>query len=801
MLAITIPIIALAFLITAYFIYQEVKKELILSTQKEAANLSRNFATEVKASLNKSMSISNNLAKLIESDLQGSHSLNRSDVIHILQKYLAANPNIVAVYVGFESNAFDGLDAQYRNKPGHDASGRFVPYINRINKKMGLEPLVGYLKPGSGDYYNLPKKTGQMQIIEPYFYQGILRASFVVPIKDAQGNFLGIAGCDMSLDSLDTLVSKIKINQSGNAYLVSNKGIYVSHPNKALLGYAGLENLDVGKIKDVFAGKKTFVKPVTAADIEKLEIVKKETTSETNEAYHKLTKEVKSGKAGLLKFFESYSNKTIWTFYNPVVVEGASTPWSLLVNVPIDEALAPLYNLISKIILIIIFALFNVLILVHFFVNIVMQPVDETVDVLLDVGKGNLSRRVTFKSTDEIGAMGTALNKMLDSMQTMMAEREKMDAELFKINKLESLELMARGVAHDFNNILMIILGNISLAKMYGNNLEKMGKKLKEIEKAALQAKDLVQHLLTITKGVSPNKKVLCLDKLLKETTKFSLSGSNIKCQYSIAPDLWLTEADEGQINQVFNNLIINAIQAMPEGGTIRVKAENRTTEEKSILPIEPGKYIYVTVEDEGCGIPEENLTKIFDPFFTTKQSGNGIGLATTYSIIKKHGGYITAESQVGKGTKFLIYLPATNKKHVEQREQSKLIMGRGKILLMDDDARIREIGEKMLTRLGYQVALASDGGEAVELYEKAKEEGKPFRAAIIDLTVPGKMGGKKALEKILAIDPAARVILASGYSFGDTKEQFKDHEGVNFVAKPYQLEELGKILANLLNK
>jgi len=240
-----------------------------------------------------------------------------------------------------------------------------------------------------------------------------------------------------------------------------------------------------------------------------------------------------------------------------------------------------------------------------------------------------------------------------------ITEERKLEQELIKADKLESIGILAGGIAHDFNNILTAILGNISLAEVHAKSEEKVVERLEKAKKACLRGRDLVQQLLTFSKGGEPIKKVTSIAKLIKESVNFALSGSNVKCEFSIPDDLWLVEIDEGQINQVINNLIINAVQAMPEGGIIEVSCENTIITEKDNFPFKKGKYVKITIKDKGVGIPKEHLPKIFDPFFTTKEKGTGLGLATTYSIIKKHDGYIELKSEVGVGTTFYIYLPA----------------------------------------------------------------------------------------------------------------------------------------------
>lgn len=379
-----------------------------------------------------------------------------------------------------------------------------------------------------------------------------------------------------------------------------------------------------------------------------------------------------------------------------------------------------------------------------------------------------------------------------------ITEKRKMEEDLLKFQKLESIGLLAGGIAHDFNNHLTAILGNITLAKMYAKPRDKVFEKLIDAEKSSLHAKDLTQQLLTFSKGGAPIKKTVYISELLRNTVKFALSGSNVECELSIPYDLWSVEIDEGQIGQVINNLIINADQAMPEGGIIKVKAENVTVGAKEVFPIKEGNYVKVSIEDNGIGIPKENIQKIFDPYFTTKQKGSGLGLTTSYSIIKKHDGLITVESEVGVGTTFCIYIPASQKE-IKKVVNKMHIEGKGKILVMDDDKDIREFLGEVLNILGYDAELAKDGEKAIELYKKAKESAQPFDAVIIDLTIRGGMGGKETIQKLINIDPEVKAIVSSGYSNDPIMSDFRKYGFSAVITKPYTIEELNEILNKII--
>ena len=383
-----------------------------------------------------------------------------------------------------------------------------------------------------------------------------------------------------------------------------------------------------------------------------------------------------------------------------------------------------------------------------------------------------------------------------------IAEREKVEGDLLRAQKLESLGILAGGIAHDFNNLLASVMGNVSLAKLDIPPADRAHRHLAEAEQASLRARDLTQQLLTFSKGGTPVKTVASLAELIRESAGFALRGSRVRHELQLPDDLWLIEADEAQMTQVINNLLINADQAMPEGGVITVSCENVTLDAQAVPPLEAGKYVLVTIADRGTGIPKEHLAKVFDPYFTTKQRGSGLGLAVTYSIINKHGGHITLESTLGKGTTFRLYLPATEKKLLPARAEAETITtGRGRVLVMDDEETIRTTMRDILVRLGYEVAFAEDGAEAIELYRNAMgKRGTPFDVVIMDLTIAGGMGGKEAVKKLIEIDPNVKAIVSSGYSKDPVMAEYKQYGFSGVIAKPFRIKDLSEVVHRVIN-
>ncbi len=382
-----------------------------------------------------------------------------------------------------------------------------------------------------------------------------------------------------------------------------------------------------------------------------------------------------------------------------------------------------------------------------------------------------------------------------------ITELKKLEEELLKVQKLESIGVLAGGVAHDFNNLLTSIMGNISLSSLPDISDEKVKLRLFQALKACHKAKDLSTQLLTFSKGGAlENRAVVSLEKVIRETANFTMSGSNIDFKFVVEDSLWSVEIDEGQISQVISNILINAAQAMTNEGKITIKIENADAKKEKGIPLEDGKYVKTTITDQGIGIPKEYLSRIFDPYFTTKQTGTGLGLSTSYSIIKKHGGYITVESELHVGTKFVVYLPARgNPVSVEVKSDPSIKQGRGRILIMDDKIEVREAAGEMLSHIGYEVEFAKDGSEALKHYKRAKMEGEPFDMVIMDLTIPGGMGGKEAIEKLLLYDPGVKAIVSSGYSSDPILEKYKKYGFKGVLPKPYEMGKLSDVLYGVL--
>nr|MBC8512415.1 PAS domain S-box protein [Dehalococcoidia bacterium] len=422
------------------------------------------------------------------------------------------------------------------------------------------------------------------------------------------------------------------------------------------------------------------------------------------------------------------------------------------------------------------------------------QSADNSERVLVNINGESIPVLKTV-SRIMLGGRNCLLESFVD-----LSDRKEMEEERRRIENLESIGTLAGGIAHDFNNIQTGIMGNISLARRYAKPESKVEERLLEAEKASLRAKDLTRQLLTFARGVAPIKKLVSIAELIEDSTTFALRGSNVRCEFSFQYDLRSVEIDEGQINQVITNLVLNAGEAMPGGGIVNIGVKNRVITTRSALPLPEGNYLEITIADHGVGISKENLRKLFDPYFTTKPKGSGLGLSTAYSIIKNHGGRITVNSRLEVGTTFHIYLPASEKPVPVKKEAAAetTVASKGRILVMDDEEAIRELLHNELTGIGYEVELTVDGTQAIEQYTQARESGQPFDAVILDLTVPGGVGGKEVIEKLLEIDPGVKAIVTSGYSTNPIMSAFREYGFSAAVAKPYSTGELEKILRSI---
>ncbi len=383
-----------------------------------------------------------------------------------------------------------------------------------------------------------------------------------------------------------------------------------------------------------------------------------------------------------------------------------------------------------------------------------------------------------------------------------VTERARLESELMRSSKLESVGILAGGIAHDFNNILTVVMGNVTLAMLDSQVMTHAGRWLGEAEKGILRARDLTQQLLTFAKGGQPVRQLVQLPDVVREATEFALHGSPVRYEFHSDSALWTADVDPGQIGQIVQNLVINSVQAMPDGGVIRIILRNDFIAHETTKPLAPGHYVGLAITDHGQGIAPANVARIFDPYFTTKKSGSGLGLSTVYSVVRRHKGHIEVESELGSGTTFRIWLPAVPDAKPSLPQKPEKISGfTGRVLFMDDEETIRDVARLLLKHIGFEPIVVSDGAQAIRAFTEARASGQGFNLVIMDLTVPGGMGGREAMQELLKLDPHVRAIVSSGYSSDPVLSNHRAHGFRGMVSKPYKISDLSREIRAVLEE
>ena len=388
------------------------------------------------------------------------------------------------------------------------------------------------------------------------------------------------------------------------------------------------------------------------------------------------------------------------------------------------------------------------------------------------------------------------VRQQTEQIREQLQTETRLEAELQRSSRLESLGVLAGGIAHDFNNVLTVIMGNLSLAKLDSSEHPAVAQWLAASEQGVMRARDLTLQLLTFAKGGDPVRKAVVLSEIVRESAEFALHGAKARCEFRFADDLWPADVDKGQIGQVVQNIIINALQAMPDGGIIQITLGNVVVDAGAVPGLAPGRFLKLSIADNGQGIDPEHLPRIFDPYFTTKKQGSGLGLATVYSIVNKHVGRVEVKSTPGEGTTFHVWLPAANRPPDPAIPPDGMpVRLQGRVLVMDDEQTIREAATALLERLGLETRAVGDGAAALREYALARDRGQPFDVVILDLTVPGGMGGRETAAKLREMDPQVRAIVSSGYSRDPVLAHYRAHGFLGRVPKPYDFRELANVV------
>ncbi|MGI9553463.1 MAG: response regulator [Thermodesulfobacteriota bacterium] len=423
--------------------------------------------------------------------------------------------------------------------------------------------------------------------------------------------------------------------------------------------------------------------------------------------------------------------------------------------------------------------------------------------VLTGLDDEQLALRALHQGAQDYLVKGKADTNLLLRSMRYGIERKKIERDTLRNQKLQSLETLAEGIAHDFNNMLSSILGNLSLAKVSLRPSNKIYSNLKLAEEAAFKAKDLTKQFLSLTKGGDPVKKATSISGSLKEYARAALGESNIMMQFAIEDDLWLVEVDQAQIGQAINNIVTDSKILLSKGGLINISANNLTIGANDPMTLTPGgKYIRIDIQSKILGMHNENVSQSVDPLSTIAQEGSGLRQATTHSIIERHGGYMDTDDDTGSGKTTSIYLPAiAEDKSAKPKKEEKLISGKGKVLVMEDDVLVRDTVIAMIKRLGYEVDFAGNAEETVEKYSKSLNNGHPFDAVLIDLTINGEIQGIEAIEQLKELNSDVIGILSTGYLNNPIINDFEEHGFSDLLHKPYDMKELSKALSRSIKE
>lgn len=808
-----------------------------------ARELAYHYGQDLGSKIADALSIARTLARTLEAGMRVRERIDREVYDRFFVEVVEKSDDFFfGAWAVFEPGKFDGRDLEFSNKPGYGKNGDYIPFAYRKSGKIVFKHDV-YEDDKDSAYYTIPKNTKQECVIDPYIdpdAENVVMSSVAVPVFDG-GQVVGVAGIDILLSSLNRAISQIRPAGNGYVFLTGNNGFIVGHSQGDLVG-KNLSDIGVSGavVEAVKAGRET--------EEEKKDFI-------TGEPVHFVYVPIKIGLAPAM-----WSLCVAIPMKNIMLKPNSITYLTIMVGVASMTLLAAILLWLARSVIVPLrrseenlrraFDHVYDAIIIHTEKGDILD-VNVQMLVLYQISREELPKysllRELSSSANHFDRLPRIWKKVMAGEQQYMSwkarrpktgtefnveiflnrmqlferyvivatirdvtRRQRMEAELLKTTKLESLGTLAGGIAHNFNNFLTGIMGNLMLAKKQAAPNDKLYEILVRAEKVAYKAKSLSDQLITFSKGGMPIKTLSSVNDLLVSTVRFVLTGSAVNIRFKLPDNLWHAEIDENQISQVITNIVLNARQAMKNDcGSIEIDTENVEIDTENFefpgvaaLPTTPGKYVKISIKDDGCGISQENIHKIFDPYFSTKPQGSGLGLSTSYSIIKNHGGFLKVESAIDSGSVFNLYLPASVKVLVaEEKNGSVEFKGKGRrVLLMDDDEMVLLPICEILTELEYEVKVTKEGREAIDAYKKSIETGLNFDVAILDLVVCNGIGGLETIESLLKLNKDIKVIVSSGYSNDPVMAEFKKYGFCARLAKPYNKDELSKVLYEVIN-
>jgi signal transduction histidine kinase len=711
------------------------------------------------------------IERMISNDLDNPALL--SNVRNILNFTLEAHPEMLNIYLWFEPYLVKNQsNNQYLLDAGvtfyHNDKGEIVEMFNDLDP---MSPYYFDYRGRNGTSWYIPTiEKNQFYWSRPYYDD----SGFFMPMFTAfttihfpNGSAAGVLGSDVPLHYLNEYIDSLTLGNVSYAFVIDN--VYnsiLSHKNAAYT-FEFTWNTTPGGYG------------FTTEDWVK--------TEQLSDEYQSLFTLMNAGQEGKIQMKDKVAFFRQIEYLNYSVCFLMDTK-----EIFAQIELIALYSWILTSLM----TFFLIIILIAY-ANSLVKPIIQLTHSSKKIAAGDYSQVLNIKARDELAELILYTRNMVETLLTQSQQLLNQEKETMRLQRMESLGLMAGGIAHDFNNYLMGILGNIELIKMEKDLSPEVLECMNFMAEATENAKKLATQLLTFSKGGDPHMEPQYIEPIIKNSIDLITKGSKSLCEFELAESLPIVDIDRSQIAQVINNLLLNAVQAMPNGGNLLVKGDVVEINEKSTIPLPHNKYVRIQVIDNGIGISKDRIAKIFDPFYTTKKDGSGLGLSISYNILKRHNGLLTVDSEENKGSIFTFYLPLSNKEIKElEAVQSIIPEFHGDVLILEDNHLIQRILKQYLIKLGFNVQVASEGKQAIEIFQ----ENPAIKLVILDLVIPGGIGGKETWIELRKINPQIKGIISSGYSNDPIIVNYREYNFEGVLSKPYKFDEIKQLMANIFH-